>query len=435
MLALRSRLATALVLLLGLAAPPLAAQAPAPASEPGSELTVYVMTFGPGDLSWERFGHNAIWIHDAAAGTDVAYNYGLFDFNQENFFLRFVQGRMLYSMGGFDAGTYADFYREQNRSVWVQELNLTPAERLELQSFLQWNELPQNRDYRYDYFRDNCSTRVRDVLDRVLGGRIREQTAEVPTGSTYRSHTRRLTAVDPALYTGLLLGLGQPVDRPISAWEEMFLPVRMRDHLREITLRGPDGAEVPLVKSERTLFEASRPPLPESPPEWTPAYLAAGALLGGLLALLGAAARHGRAARFGFAALGSLWALFAGSGGLILAGLWALTDHEAAYRNENLFQLNPLALALVVLVPALAYGARWAARPAWWVSATVAALAVLGLVAQLLPGLDQVNGEIVALTLPIHLGLAFAVFWLRGKGLGYRPARSAASRAPRTQAA
>ncbi len=428
---LRPRLHAALFLagLTAARAAPAAAQAPLPAPEPGSELTVYLMTFGPGDLSWERFGHNALWIHDGAAGTDLAYNYGLFDFEQENFFLRFAQGRMLYSMGGFDAAAYAEFYREQNRSVWVQELDLTPAERLELQRFLQWNDTPGNREYRYDYYRDNCSTRVRDAIDRILGGRLRERTEGVPTGATYRSHTRRLTAEDPVLYTGLLLGLGEPVDRPITAWEEMFLPLRMREHLRSITIRDAAGREVPLVKSERTLFEAARPPLPDSPPSWIPGYLAAGAALGGLLALLGSLAAGSAAARFGFAALGALWSLFAGTGGLILAGLWALTDHAAAYRNENLFQLEPLSLALVVLLPALAYGAHWAARPARAVALAVAGIAALGLVAQLLPGFDQVNGEVIALTLPVHLGLAAGVHLRR------RRARAAVGRTPGAPAA
>src|SRR5690606_27748305 len=265
--------------------------------------------------------------------------------------------------GGFDAGAYADFYRAENRSIWLQELNLTPAQRLELQRFLQWNELPQNRDYRYDYYRDNCSTRVRDAIDRVVGGRIRAQTAEVLTDATYRSHTRRLTTEDPALYTGLLVGLGEPVDRRITAWEEMFLPLSMREHLRSITVLDAEGREVPLVRSETTLHEAVRPPLPAAPPNWIPGYLAVGVLLGGALALLGSLAPRAGAARAGFALLGGLWSLLAGVGGVVLAGLWALTDHEAAYRNENLFQLNPLSLALVVLVPAAAYGARWARHP------------------------------------------------------------------------
>src|SRR4029453_11507821 len=113
-------------------------------------------------------------------------------------------------------------------SVCVKRLNLPPPARLQLREFLRWNEQPENRFYHYDYYRDNCSTRVRDALDRALGGRIHEYATTRPTDKTYRFHTRRLTANDPLVYTGLLIGLGQPVDRPISAWEEMFLPLALR---------------------------------------------------------------------------------------------------------------------------------------------------------------------------------------------------------------
>ena len=130
------------------------------------------MTMGPGKAVWERFGHNAIWIHDPERGTDQAYNYGLFDLRQEKFLVRFLQGRMWYWMQGFPAQAYVELYRRANRSVWIQELEMPANAKRELQEFLEWNERPENRFYHYDYYRDNCSTRVRDALDRALGGRI-----------------------------------------------------------------------------------------------------------------------------------------------------------------------------------------------------------------------------------------------------------------------
>ncbi len=99
----------------------------------------------------------------------------------------------------------------------------------------------------------------------------------VPTGTTYRFHTQRLTANDPLIFTGLLLALGERVDRPITAWEEMFLPVAMREHLRTVRVAGPGGAAVPLVKSERTIFESTAPAPPDAPPDWLAGYLAIGA--------------------------------------------------------------------------------------------------------------------------------------------------------------
>lgn len=384
-------------------------QAHEPQGEPGAELGVFLITMGPGDQVWERFGHNALWIHDPVRGTDKVYNYGIFDFEQEDFLLRFVQGRMLYWMAAHDVDLTIRAYELANRSVWIQELNLAPAAKLALRDFLEWNEQPENRYYRYDYYRDNCSTRVRDAIDLALGGSLRAEAERLPATGTYRDHTRRLTAGDPLVYTGLMLGLGSAADAPISVWEEMFLPMRLRDHLRTVTITDEEGREVPLVKSEVTVFEADRDPEPSGPPESTPGYLLIGLAGAAVLAGLGARVDRSRAARAGLAALAVTWALVSGMGGLLLAGLWGFTDHAIAYRNENLFQVNPLNLALVVLVPALALGWSRAARPALWIAGASAALAVLGLALKGLPIFGQVNGPIIALALPINVGLVLAI--------------------------
>jgi hypothetical protein len=389
---------------------PLPAAAVAQDLPPGP--TVYLMTFGPGRAVWERFGHNAIWIHDPADGTDQAYNYGLFDFAQEHFLLRFIRGQMWYWMAGFPAGRYVGQYERDNRSVWVQELDVSPDAARELQQFLRWNELPEHRFYHYDYYRDNCSTRVRDALDRVLGGAIHTATAGRPTGTTYRFHTQRLTANDPLIATGLLLAGGQGVDRPISEWEEMFLPLALREHLRAVTVRGPGGASVPLVRSERTLFESSAPPPPASPPSWLLWYLALGGVTGAAALALARPARQHTAARFGFLVIVLGWAAVIGLAGLVLAGLWGFTDHVMAYRNENLLQASPLALLLLPLAVGAVRGGR-RARLACLVAVALAALSVLGLVAKLLPGFDQANAPVIALALPAHLGIAAAFRRLR----------------------
>lgn len=385
-----------------------------PASPPES-LTVYLMTMGPGQAVWERFGHNAIWIHDPVGGTDKAYNYGLFDLRQERFLVRFLQGRMWYWMQGFPAESYVELYRRANRSVWIQELEIPPRARRELQEFLEWNERPENRFYHYDYYRDNCSTRVRDALDRALGGRIRERTARLGTGTSYRFHTQRLTANDPLIYTGLLLALGQPVDREISAWEEMFLPLALRKHLRDITVTGANGAQVPLVRSERTLFESTRTPPPDRPPFWLPIYFGLGLTLGATTFALGAAARKSRVARAGLIAIGGIWAFLVGILGLVLAGLWGFTDHAAAHNNENVLQVNLLALALIGLLPGAASQAG-KKRAAMILGVVLAGLSLVGLLLKVLPQFHQVNGEIVALALPIHLGVAGALWALRVPG-------------------
>ena len=382
---------------------------------PPDQLTVYLMTMGPGRQVWERFGHNAIWIHDPVHGTDQTYNYGLFDFHQQNFLLRFVQGRMWYWMRGYPAQSYVESYRRANRSVWVQELEIAPAARRELQRFLEWNELPENRFYHYDYYRDNCSTRVRDALDRALGGAIHAATAATPSGKTYRFHTQRLTTNDPPIYTGLLLALGQPVDRPISQWEEMFLPLALREHVRSIRVTEADGRDVPLVRSERTLFQSTEPEPSATPPSWTLWYLLAGLAIGGAAVALARRARTSGLARAGFLAVTWSWLVLTGLGGLVLAGLWGLTDHAAAYRNENVLQFDLLALPLIWLVTRLAFGSIRFGRATLVLVMAVAAISLLGLLLKSLPPFYQVNQSIIALALPAHAGIAAAVWTLTHK--------------------
>jgi hypothetical protein len=379
----------------------------APGRPRDQEIKVFLMTFGPGRQVWERFGHNALWIHDPADGSDLAYNYGLFDFHQHNFLLRFARGQMWYWMAGYPAAAYIDQYQRDNRSIWIQELDLPPRAKIQLAEFLRWNALPEHRYYHYDYYRDNCSTRVRDAVDRVLNGALRRWTDTIQTRTTYRFHTQRLTANDPAIFTALLAALGPGVDRPISAWEEMFLPLKMREWVRTMTVPGADGRPIPLVRSERTIFESTLPAPPDTPPNWVPWYLLLGVAIGGSVLALARPARASGPARFGLLVVSGGWLVVAGLAGVILAGLWGLTDHVMAYQNHNLFQLDPIALALV---PAMVIAVRrgtpaWGLKIAW----LVVLLAVIGLALKLLPGVGQMNGPIIALALPAHVGVAAAL--------------------------
>jgi hypothetical protein len=372
------------------------------------------MTMGPGPEVWERFGHNAIWIHDPVRGTDLAHNYGMFSFQQEGFLLRFAKGHMRYWMAGMDAERSAAAYRARGRSVWVQELNLTAAQRAELQQFLEWNGQEQNKYYDYNYYGDNCSTRVRDALDRVLGGTLKRQTENLTTAFTYRDHTRRLLQDDILAYVGIMLGLGQPVDRPISEWDAGFLPVQLQQSLRTVTV---DSGEVPgsLVLGERTLYQSDVLPEPTTMPRFWPRFGLLGLVLGGVMALLGWKADASRLARGGFFTVSILWSALAGGIGIMLAFLWWFTDHATSAQNENLLHANPIGLALAVALLAVVFGAHRARPSARWLAVAMAGLSLLGMVLKLLPAMYQVNGEVIMLLLPAHIGLALGAWHATGR--------------------
>mgnify|MGYP002624435811 FL=1 len=197
-----------------LAATPLAARQQGPSSAPADPLVVYLMTMGPGEAIYERFGHNAIWVRDTVAGTDRIYNFGMFDFQQENFYWNFAKGRPRYWLDTWSLEGTMRVYSATRRTVEVQELALTAAQKADLAASLAFNANPENRTYTYDYYLDNCSTRVRDALDQVLGGALRRATEGVPGEGSFRFHTQRSTTNDPWMYLGILAAMGPRADAP-----------------------------------------------------------------------------------------------------------------------------------------------------------------------------------------------------------------------------
>ncbi len=385
---------------------------------PGSEYEISVLTAGAGAEVWEMWGHNMIRVHDLVTGADVAYNWGMFSFAQEGFVLHFLMGRMHYWMAPAGTAETVRLYRWRDRTLVQQHLTLTPAQRLALVQLLAWNARDENKYYRYDYYLDNCSTRLRDALDRVLGGALRSATDPVPAGTTFRRETRRLSEAHLPLYTGLMLGLGPATDRPISQWEEMFLPVKTMEHLRTVQVTGPSGTPVPLVSSEDTFYISQRFTEPTEAARKVPLYLGTGLAVGALLLLIGMSGSP-RA----FLVVGALFALTIGSGGALLTFLMVFTDHAVTYGNENALLLSFLALILApVLRPAIA-GAPRAQRLAQGLAVAVAGLALTALVIKAFPFARQDDWEMLALFLPIDLGLAAGTI-LSFNGPRWRPPRS-----------
>jgi hypothetical protein len=378
---------------------------------PGSQLSVTLITFGFGEQVWERFGHNALWIHDATTGRDVAYNWGLFDFDQPGFFRRFLTGDTKYWMAGEDAYGMVQAYHAIGRPITLQRLNLTPAQALALNDFVERNALEENKYYRYDYFRDNCSTRLRDAVDRALGGALRAATDTMQTPLTYRSESLRLTEGDVPVRTGIDVALGRPADAPLSAWASFFIPMRLRDGIRVVRVPDASGELVPLVADERQMAPpvgGARFSEPRAVADHTRRNLVAGGAIAALLLLLALLMRSGRWAAWCLALLGIAWSLLCGVLGVVLFLAWVATKHAFWARNENLLLLSPISLALVILVPAALLGGR-GIRRARLTGAFVAAMGLVALVWTWMPD-AQPNGEIVALFLPAHLAIAFALF-------------------------
>ena len=366
-------------------------------------VDIYVITFGPGDHPFSKFGHNAVLVVDSEHRRDTVYNFGTFSAASPSLISDFLQGRLLYWVSVGHWGPTAAAYAANNRSISAQKLSLSPSETERLIARLAHSALPANRYYRYDYYLDNCSTKVRDVLNDVTGGSL-ASAKSTPAKLSWRQHTSRLTTDSPWLNLGLNLLLSGGVDVPRSRWEEMFLPSVLADQLA--MTRKSDGS--PLVASQEVWHSAQRPPLAESPPRhlWLPGV---GVLIGAGLGGLARAGRRSRLASIAFTFLVAILGTAAGLLGCVFSFFWFGTDHYFAHANENLLALPPWALLLpVAVVGAHFKGGRWATR-ARKLAVLLAAGSGVGLVLKALPWFRQDNWIFVGFALGLWGLLALAL--------------------------
>jgi hypothetical protein len=388
---------------------------PAAAAPAEDTLSIYVVTFGPGDHPFFAFGHDAILVRDRAAGTDLVYNFGTFRFHA-GLIGEFLKGRLTYwlSVAPFDE-VRADYMRE-NRTISLQELALGPEAKRALRARLADNARPSKREYKYDYFLDNCSTRVRDAIDLSTGGALRAS-ARAPGRLTLREQALRMTAPHWWLYLALDLVLAGSTDRPIDRWGEMYIPEELAKGLHAVTVSGPAGAAPrPLVASEQLLFAASRPPPLVDPPARFVTLLLVGLAIGLVFLGLGWSSRR-PVVRVTFGLAVALWGLAVGFIGCFLLYAWFFTDHVVAHRNENIFLCAPWAVSLFALGLGVAFGSQRARLAALRVAVSALLFALVGWGLKAHPALShQHNAALIALLLPPWAGLAAGLLHARHGG-------------------
>lgn len=303
-----------------------------PAQEPltlSDSSRVSLMTVAPGEFVYSTFGHSAIRIKDPAQRFDRCYNYGTFDFEQPNFLLKFCRGKLLYNL---DVEPYRSFEYgnlQDRRVMREQVFNLDQSQKQRLYDLLQENYKEENRYYKYDFFYDNCATRIRDMVEETFFHQLQYDTSALPKPKTMRQLLRPYLVDKPWTGFGIDLVLGLPADKNASAANFMFLP----DYVHDLMGKARTNNGALLVKSERKIPEhgsLQRPfePTPLDRPLWMMSLLA----LIGLLAM--ANPRTERVFDFIF------WLLL-GVAGLIIALLWFATDHTPTKVNLNILWALP----------------------------------------------------------------------------------------------
>ncbi len=392
-----------LALLALLIAPVAAAQAPVETTGPAPR--VGVVTMQPGEVFFERFGHDAIVVVDPVTQQATSYNFGFFDPSEPDFVPRFTRGEMMYYLVALPLEEDLQQYRAIGRGVSIQWLDLPPEQARALADGLAVRSQPENARYHYDYFVANCATMVRDTLDRAMGGALKSQLAGRSRGNTFRSEAVRLASPAPWMWLGFDLGLGPYADRPLSRWEEAFVPMRLADSLTQVH----NSAGRPLVQSTQVLLPHRIAPEPdEQQRHWWPWLLTGLIVAAGVLAL-------GRRQRL-LAALALPYWLLCAIGGGLLVYLWGFTAHQSAWANRNMLLVNPLCVLLLIGGIAVLRGRR----PGHWFDVLRWVIAAAALVALLIHWLSfqaQDNLQWVLLLLPIHAALAIA---LRRRDLSIR---------------
>lgn len=364
------RACTALLLLLSLAVLPLTRASALEAIESPEQYTLpadmsgvhfYLITVDVGELVWDNFGHTALRVFDENTNTDVVFNWGVFRINggPVSFSYNFFKGVMNYELGTQSPNQEFAMYRAQERSVWQDKINLTNPQKEILYRRLLWNLQAENRVYPYQYFFDNCTTRVRDYLDEALGGRI----ANANTGivdSTFRDQVRAHYESVAVIDLSLDVLMNSNIDRPMSEWEEMFLPLKLREGLYQIESDvAENGLRNKLLSDSQEIMLFPPPTVQTDPYQIAFVGLLAPALF--LLLMLKKIpmsyfATHSRIGLklpgFNFRLLGLLGivtALFSGIYGTLMLGSWFISEHLDLHHNVNLLLFWPTDLLGIIV--------------------------------------------------------------------------------------
>lgn len=310
-----------------------------------STLSVSFITCGPGDEAYSIYGHTALHFIDRSNDTDVAVNWGIFDFNKPNFVGRFVFGLTDYLMGIYPFEAFLREYEAEGRWVKEQQLNLTPEEKLRIANAIWENYRPENREYRYNYFYDNCTTRARDMIADHLDGKVVFE-GTTDEGPSFRELVHRCCADYPWVKFGNDVLLGVMADCKTTTRERQFLPGETMNDLDRAVI---DGGRR-LVTGTTTLVD-----IPENTGESSfPLSPRTCALL--LLAIVVAFTLWEFIAKKDFRWFDAILMLLCGLSGIVLT-LMLFSQHPTVRLNLQLLLLNPLPLFFIW--PMLKGKCRW----------------------------------------------------------------------------
>ena len=217
---------------------------------------ISLITCTPGEELSARYGHTALRVCDPDNDIDIAFNYGIFDFNTDHFYWKFVKGETWYELGATPYWWFMREYEQTHRPVYEQVLNLTAEQREHIWQRLVENYQPENRQYLYNFVFDNCATRPYYLIENALGDSLQSDYTGY-TGTSYRKFIRHYTGSRSWANAGINLLFGPKADKPMSSEQRLFLPEELMLYMQQAHLS--DGT--PIVSESRIApFEIARTP-------------------------------------------------------------------------------------------------------------------------------------------------------------------------------
>lgn len=314
------------------------------------QAEIFLLTCSPGQEVWAHYGHTGIRVLDPLTRRDVVFNYGIFDFNSDNFLWNFVRGEIDYILGVSSFEGFMHSYRNENRLVISQKLNLSQEEKARLWQALVINSLPENRTYRYNFYYDNCSTRARKIIERCLDGSLDYHYE--PAYHSMRGVIKHYTAEHPWTWLGISFALSSLADAPASAVDLLFAPELMMEAFEKATVTAPAKTaenslqlERYLVDEQNILNEIKTVPAQQKITLPGPVFLSW--ILFALILTLGL---HELKTARRYPLANALLFGLAGIVGLIVAFLAIISVHPVTKTNYLLLWIQPLHLLFALLL-------------------------------------------------------------------------------------
>jgi len=305
-----------------------------------SEAEVSLLTISPGDELYMGFGHSAVRIIDPQNNLDRIYNYGTFSFDEPGFYIKFCRGQLDYQLSAYDYKYAYLMYTREERSMKEQVFRMTPQMKQAVYEALETNHLEENRRYRYDFFFDNCATRIRDIFESTLGEAFTIYEVK-DRDLTFRNYIDQYLVPMQWADFGIDLVLGAKTDYKASAREAMFLPDYLFEGFDKATIE-IDGQVQPFVKEHKQILTY---PEQEKPGMNVPFMVMLGiAVVAGIVTFI--ARKDGS-----LAALATVFDVLlfgiVGLLGVLVLLLWFATDHKVTPLNYNILWIWPTHLAIV----------------------------------------------------------------------------------------